>query len=200
MIEESLNKRYNNLKELFLESCSEGRKDSFNDLVKFMETRTEFLTAPASTKFHLNKEHGLLEHSVNVTENLIKLRNTLDKNIPLDSCILVGLFHDAGKAGMDGKPFYVPGIPTPKQKKFGYPASDKYSLNPEFKGWDHSDMSIQLLLPIIKMSKSEREAIIHHDGQYIDKNKQYAHNECKLALLLHWADLWSVQNEQIYEY
>lgn len=200
MIEEQLQKRYSNLKEIFLENASEERKEEFNKLVDFMENKTEFLTAPASTKFHMNKENGLLEHSVNVTENLVKLRNLLSKDISLDSCILVGLFHDAGKAGFAGKPFYVPGIPTPKQKKFGYPASDKYSLNPEYRGWDHSDISIQLLLPIMKLSMDEREAICHHDGQYIDKNKIYAHNECDLALLLHWADLWSTQHEQVYEY
>ena len=199
-MEEDLKIRYNNLKEIFLENCSEERQKEFNSLIEFAETKTDFLTAPASTRYHLNKENGLLEHSVNVAENLIKLRNLFDKSIPLDSCVLVGLFHDFGKTGMNGEPYYVPGIPTPKQKKCGYPASDKYSINPNLSGWEHSDMSIILLRPLIKMNKHELEAILRHDGQYIDKNKFYAHKECKLALLVHWADLWSIQSEPIIEY
>lgn len=195
-----LEQRYKNLKEIFLESCKEERKEQFNNLVNYLETKTDWLTAPASTKYHLNRENGLLEHSVNVTENLIKLRNTLDNTISLDSCVLVGLFHDSGKTGCFGKPMYVPGIPTPKQKKYGYPASDKYSINPELKGWDHSDLSVIITNKFMELYQEETEAILHHDGQYIEKNKFYAHNESKLALLLHWADLWSVQNEPVIDY
>lgn len=200
-MEENLKKRYENLKEIFLDNCSEERKEEFKKLIEFAETKTDYLTAPASTKFHLNRENGLLEHSVNVAENLIKLRNLLDKSIPLDSCVLVGLFHDFGKTGINNKPYYVPGVPTPKQKKFGYPASDKYSINPDLKGkWEHCEISIILLRPLIKMYEDELEAVRYHDGQYIELNKSYAHHECKLALLLHWADLWSVQSEPVIEY
>lgn len=92
-----LKQRYENLKSLF---DDESRRESFERLVKFAEERTEYLTAPASTKYHLNRENGLLEHSCNVTETLIRLRKTLAPDIPLSSCIIVGLFHDFGKVGV----------------------------------------------------------------------------------------------------
>ena len=60
--------RYEALKEKVLERWAE-----FAELMKFVETETEFLTAPASTKFHLCREGGLLEHSVNVAEHLLKI-------------------------------------------------------------------------------------------------------------------------------
>ena len=101
---------------------------------------------------------------------------------------------------MGGEPYYVPGIPTPKQKKYGYPASEKYSMNPRFIGEEHSSFSIQLVNKLMTLSLDERFAIDHHDGQYIKKNESRAHHECKLELLIHWADLWSVQNEPVIEY
>jgi len=42
-----------------------------------LETETAWLTAPASTRFHLCREEGLLEHSVNVAETMLKLKDTL---------------------------------------------------------------------------------------------------------------------------
>ena len=60
-----LTARYEALKEKVSERWAE-----FAELMKFVETETEYLTAPASTKFHLCKEGGLLEHSVNVAEHI----------------------------------------------------------------------------------------------------------------------------------
>jgi len=48
--------RYEKLKEKVID-----RKAYFNNLMKFIESETEYLTAPASTKFHLSEEQGLLE-------------------------------------------------------------------------------------------------------------------------------------------
>ena len=45
--------RYEALKEKI-----SGRWAEFAELMKFVETETEYLTAPASTKFHLCKEEG----------------------------------------------------------------------------------------------------------------------------------------------
>lgn len=189
-MEEKLKQRYEDLKSLF---DDENRKEAFNRLVEFAENKTEYLTAPASTKYHLNKENGLLEHSCNVTETLIRLRKTLAPEIPLSSCIIAGLFHDFGKVGVPGKPFYVPGIPTPKQQKYGYPASDKYSVNPNLLHMPHAHRSIYLILPHMMLTENEAQAILCHDGMYTDDNKSYAHKECKLAVLLHTADYWSCQ-------
>ena len=58
-------KRYENLKLKVV-----NRREEFLKFMEFIETETEYLTAPASTKFHLCKEGGLLEHSVNVAETL----------------------------------------------------------------------------------------------------------------------------------
>lgn len=75
--------RYENLK---LKVVS--RREEFLKFMDFVETETEYLTAPASTKFHLCREGGLLEHSVNVAETLLKIKNTLAPEISDESfCI-----------------------------------------------------------------------------------------------------------------
>lgn len=65
----------------------EKRREEFLNFMEFVETETEYLTAPASTKFHLCKEGGLLEHSVNVAENLLKIKNTLAPENSDESCV-----------------------------------------------------------------------------------------------------------------
>lgn len=39
------------------------RADDFAEFMEFLESKTAWLTAPASTRFHLCRENGLLEHS-----------------------------------------------------------------------------------------------------------------------------------------
>ncbi|MCZ7397893.1 MAG: hypothetical protein O8C59_05250 [Candidatus Methanoperedens sp.] len=64
----------------------------------------------------MNKEGGLLENSIGVAETLLQMRAVLAPEISEESCVIVGLFHDIGKVGMPGKPYYLPevkdGMPT----------------------------------------------------------------------------------------
>ena len=64
-----------------------------------------FFSAPASTKFHLSCEGGLLEHSLNVyeaalflREQIIARRPELEPQLPLDSVAICALLHDTCKA------------------------------------------------------------------------------------------------------
>src|SRR3989339_435415 len=76
------------------------RKNDFSDFIRMLESKTSWLTSPASTRFHLNKEGGLLEHSVGVAETLLKFREALAPQVSEESCVIVGLLHDIGKIGM----------------------------------------------------------------------------------------------------
>ncbi|GAG82779.1 unnamed protein product, partial [marine sediment metagenome] len=82
-----------------------NRKDQVNKILDFLENETNWLTAPASTKYHLDRDGGLIDHSVGVTHTLLKLKNILAHEIPDESCVVIGLFHDVGKVGMAGKPY-----------------------------------------------------------------------------------------------
>lgn len=179
-------KRYNALKSKVV-----VRKEQFKTLCDFFEKETEWLRAPASTKFHLCREFGLLEHSCNVAETMLKIKAVLAPEISDESCVIVALLHDLGKAGMPGNPQYVVNEPTERQRKYGYPASTPYRFNNDLTYLSVPVRSLYLALQYIKLTEEEAQAIVYHDGQYVEDNRSVATNEKPLTLLLQYADNWS---------
>ena len=167
------------------------RKEEFQELMSYIENETEYLTAPASTRFHLCHEQGLLEHSVNVAETMLKLKSTLAPEISDDSCVIVALLHDLGKAGMPGNPQYIKNEPTPKQKAYGYAANPPYRFNNELTYLSVPIRSLYLITTRFPLIEEEVQAIAYHDGQYVEDNRSVATREEKLTLLLQYADSWS---------
>jgi len=184
-VDKELRKRYDDLK-----SKIKKRSDEFAELIDFMENETEWLTAPASTRFHLCRENGLLEHSVNVAETLIRIKQTLYPMIEDESCVIVAFLHDLGKVGMPNKPLYLKNKPTENQRRAGYGATYPYSYNNNLTYLSVPIRSLYLALPFIRLSEEETQAIAYHDGQYVDDNRSVAKNEHPLTLLLQYADNW----------
>ena len=166
--------RYNSLKELAVE-----RKIPFNKLMNYLEAETEWLKAPASTRFHLSREQGLLEHSCNVAETMLKMKSAIAPQVSAESCVIVALLHDLGKVGMPGNPQYLMGYKHP------------YCYNKNLVYLSVPIRSLYLALPFIQLSEEEVQAIVYHDGQYIDDNASVATREEPLTLLLQYADTWS---------
>lgn len=167
-------KRYERLKEKVVK-----RRASFERLMDYLEKETEWLKAPASTRFHLSREDGLMEHTCNVAETMLKLKDAIAPGISDESCVIVALLHDLGKVGMPGKPQYLEGDKYP------------YSFNKELTYLSVPIRSIYLALPYIELNEEEVQAIVYHDGQYVDDNASVDRNEEPLTLLLQYADSWS---------
>ena len=182
----NLMERYQALKEKVV-----IRKKEFVGLMSYIEGETSYMTAPASTKYHLCREQGLLEHSVNVAENLLKIKAVLAPSISDESCVIVGLLHDLGKAGMPGQPQYIKNEPSPKQKAYGYPASTPYRFNKDLLYLSVPIRGLYLIASRFPLTEEEVQAIVYHDGQYVDDNRSVAAREEKLTLLLQYADNWS---------
>lgn len=185
-LDPALRERYESIKSLVTE-----RKEQFDRLMEYLETQTAWLTSPASTKFHLSRESGLLEHSLNVAETLLRLKATLMPEISDESCAIVGLLHDLGKAGMPGNPQYIPNEPTPRQKQYGYGPSTPYSFNNRLTYLSVPVRSVYLIMQYLPLSEEELQAIVYHDGQYVDDNKSAATHEEPLTLLIQYADSFS---------
>ncbi|PKN19310.1 MAG: phosphohydrolase [Deltaproteobacteria bacterium HGW-Deltaproteobacteria-6] len=179
--------RYEALKQKVVE-----RKTSFNRFLNIMESETTWFTSPASTRFHLAEKQGLLKHSIGVTENLLRFRECLAPAITEESCVIVGLFHDAGKLGMPGNPLYLPNDNEWMVKNRGI----HYKVSPDVVAMGLAVRSLYLVAQHIQLTDAEAQAIAYHDGQYIDDNKIIAHKEEPLTVLLHWADYWTAH---IYE-
>jgi len=171
-------KEYENLK-----GKVTGRKDDFDRFISFLENETSWLTSPASCKYHLCEEGGLLKHSVGVALTLLKFRKTFAPEISEESCVIVGLLHDVGKIGMPQKPRYL--------KNCNTESKSNYVINPQGTEMGLAVRSLYLISKYIPLSDSEAQAITYHDGQYIAENKCVAHKEEPLTLLVHWADYWT---------
>ena len=87
------------MKDKFIELLRSTKREGIENLISFLE-KTDFFTAPASTRFHGSYEGGLLEHSMKVYEILnYKLKNNvIDLFVPEDTIIIVALLHDICKA------------------------------------------------------------------------------------------------------
>ena len=180
--EEQLKQRYVALKDKVVE-----RKNEFGAFIEMLENQTSWLTSPASTRFHLNKPSGLLEHSISVAENLMKFRDFLAPVIPDETCVIVGLFHDVGKIGMPGNPLYIKNENEWEIRN----RNMRYKTNLDLPHMGLAARSLYLITKYISLSDAEAQAILYHDGQYIEENKGIRHKEEPLTLIAHWADYWT---------
>ncbi len=171
-----------------LNSTSNRKKECLS-FAHFLEEHTNWLTAPASTRFHLPQKGGLLFHSVGVCKNLLRLKELLAPTIPDDSCIISGLFHDVGKAGLPHKPLYHENT---SENTRSFP----FKVNKELSSTAVAMRSAYLLARYLPLAPEELQAVLYHDGQYIPEGEFIAHQEEALTLLLHWADYWTAHIEE----
>lgn len=94
------------LKSSFKEALMKTRRKGMDKVVAELES-LGFFTAPASTRFHLNIEGGLLLHSYNVCEMALMLREqvcqkdpSLIPSLPIDSIVIASLLHDTCKSNI----------------------------------------------------------------------------------------------------
>lgn len=156
-----------------------------------------FYEAPCSSQYHLAKQGGLAEHSLNVMILADKLRELLAPDLPVESVILCALLHDLGKAGQFGKTNYVPNMLTARATKANpnpepYQSTKKpYTGNPELLYVDHEVRSIQIAERYIRLTENENWAILMHNGLYGPFKHQIQGKETPLYLILHMADMWA---------
>lgn len=152
--------------------------------------------APASTRFHLNVEHGLLIHSVGVTYNALKIKDLVAPDITEESVIVTALFHDMGKIGYSGKPYYLPNDNKWEVEKRGI----IFKVNPEIATMNLAVRSLYLVSQHIPLTEEEAQAIVAHDGVYPVNggvtNLECFNKECRLQMIVHFADKWTAAVEE----
>ena len=177
-----------------IETIPPARADKITEM--FKEIGEEYFTAPASSReeFHNAFPGGLCAHSLNVVKYLWRLQKDLcpDK-WPNHRLTFVGLFHDLGKIGVDGKPRYIPNDNAWQRTEWG----KIYKTNPKMPFMTIDDAtSFTLQQYGIILSHEEWLALRLADGQYEAANKPYSMREPDLSLLLHWADMWACRVEK----
>ncbi|MCQ2226566.1 MAG: HD domain-containing protein [Bacteroidales bacterium] len=88
----------------FIKLLQSTERDDVDYVIEDIE-RLGFFDAPASSRFHLNYDGGLCEHSLNVCKVALRLRDQmidmkpeLEALLPKDSVIVASLLHDVCKA------------------------------------------------------------------------------------------------------
>ena len=170
-------------------------------LMKYIQG-SDFYTAPASTKFHLSCEGGLLQHSLNVLDALrgLLVFNTITglyeyqvagkvaAEIPAESVTVAALLHGICKTY-----FYGTSTRNVKNEKTGkwekqpyYTVDDKMPLG-------HGPKSAMIIKQYMELTTPELYAIWHHMGMTGDQINDNAvgasFEKYPLALALHTADM-----------
>ena len=156
---------------------------------------TSFFEAPASGRleYHNCFPGGLCAHSLNVYSIFKKLTDMYGKEFAHDDVIIAALFHDLGKIGHNGVPYYIPKDSEWHKEKMGL----YYETNPALRYMPHAQRSLQILADFdVELSTDVYTAILIHDGQYVPENKPYAMKEGRFALLLSMADRLACEIEK----
>lgn len=180
------------------------RRDGVDNLLEWVTNETDFLTAPASTRYHGSYEGGLLEHSLNVFNQLVWEMNHVvgegwTELYSMETVAIVALFHDLCKIDR-----YVLGQKWRKDENGEWESYDAYEYNPQKPEMGHGAQSVYYLQKFIQLTEMEAQAIYWHMGAY-DISPYSTLAACSetfkwdpLAFLLHRADMaatYVVENE-----
>jgi len=185
------------LKEKFNKVQEHIVRDGVSDLVSWLETETDFFTAPASTRFHGNYEGGLVEHSLYVVEYGLHLLNYTLKYKPelehlRESVVLTALFHDVCKVGQYSKGEKWTKINNRWASYQGWQFKDPLPIG-------HGEKSVYYITKFVELTDPELMAVRWHMGNsevgtQIDGFTKYAYQEAwehPLPRIIHAADLAS---------
>lgn len=179
-----------NVADIIRDYLMKTKREGVVDLLDYMSD-IGFLTAPCSSSYHLAKEGGLAEHSVNVLNLAEKLGvawlGGAKYNEIQDSVVICSLLHDLGKCGQFGKSLYVPNIlKDGKQSK-----AKPFTTNSDLLNIPHEIRSVTIATMFIDLTEEEQHAILYHNGLYGPLKYEIQGKETPLYMILHFADMWA---------
>lgn len=161
----------------------EGSTELLNWIMK-----TDFFTAPASTKYHYACEGGLCAHSLSVYHTLMEKHFDEEKD-NLESYTISSLLHDLCKAG-----FYKVSSRNVKNEDTGKWEKVPYFMIEDQFPYGHGEKSVFLIERFLRLTVPEAMAIRWHMGGFDEGGGfaiSQAYEKFPLAVKLHLADLES---------
>lgn len=153
--------------------------------------KTDFFTAPASSKYHCACRGGLVQHSVSVYHTMMEKHFEQGKDSE-ESFAICALLHDVCKAQ-----FYKEGFRNVKNDETGqWEKKSVYFVEDSFP-YGHGEKSVFLIERFLRLKTSEAVAIRWHMGGFDDAARggssavSQAYERYPLAVKLHLADLES---------
>lgn len=140
------------------------KREGADKLLEFLE-RSDFFTAPASTRYHGAYEGGLLRHSLNVYECLdayLKRERVLEKyemSFTDESIAIAALLHDICKVN-----FYSISWRNSKNEQTGQWEKVPYYTVNDTLPYGHGEKSVYMISGFMKLTRDEAMAIRWHMG------------------------------------
>lgn len=175
-------------------------RDGIENLIDFIK-RSDFYTAPASTKYHSCHEGGLLQHSLNVYDRLKE--NFKDSvyeefNITEANIIIAALLHDLCKSYYYGteiknkKVYSEHGKKSDSNGRFDWVSAPAYVVDDKIP-YGHGEKSVMMIEEFVKLEPVERYAIRWHMG-FTEPKESWntlgiAIRKYPLILAIHMSDL-----------
>lgn len=158
------------------------KRDGAAAMLYWLDSKTDFFTAPASGKYHLAQPGGLAVHSLNVYKRLLEITardvfggtdGALLAEEVRETVVILGLLHDVCKVGV-----------YHKAEGGGYEFRDPLPLG-------HGEKSLFLITRHLALTEEEALAIRWHMGAYDDAVKGGSRSMTEAMNLSPW--VWRLQ-------
>lgn len=186
------------MKAKIIELLKATERERIEKVVDYLENRSDFFVAPASTAFHGNYAGGLAEHSLNVYNvamrvkaAMVEMKPELADRIPDESIAIVALLHDLCKTN-------VYRIERKNRKVNGvWVEMDAYGVDYSKFPLGHGEKSVIMLLSLgFALTRDEMMAIRWHMAAWelpfqsaeAKSNLNEAKEQCPLLAVLQAAD------------
>lgn len=180
-------------KEEFIDIFTQSiKRDGAEQLLDYLKNKSDFFTAPASTKHHNAFEGGLLSHTLNVYHALCdyldrdRVKNLYGMNYDKETVAIVALLHDVCKVN-----FYKVSSRNVKGEDGIWRSVPMYEINDTLP-YGHGEKSVYIITGYMKLTREEAFAIRYHmgfSGEENERNVGNAFNMFPLAAALSFADM-----------
>ena len=168
-------------------------RDGADKLLEWLE-KSDFFTAPASTRHHSAYRRGLCQHSINVYKRFVKLLEmeygeNWQKKVSPESVAIMGLLHDVCKVET-----YVEDFRNVKDENGNWIKKPYYKVEDSLP-YGHGEKSVYIISAFMKLTREEALAINWHMGEYDQRvqNGSYmirdVYYRYPVCFLMHLADL-----------
>lgn len=190
--------------EKFEAMLTQYNRPGMDKLIEYIR-KSDFYTAPASTRFHSCHEGGLLEHSLNVADCLLKKLDNpvwadILNEVGQESIIISALLHDICKSNFyvvelkNKKVYSDHGKKSDSNGRYDWETVPGYAVDDKIP-YGHGEKSVMMIEEFMKLKPVERYAIRWHMG-YTEPKENWntvslAIKKYPLVLAIHEADLES---------
>lgn len=169
--------------EKYIELLSSVDREGIDELLDWLD-QSDFYSAPASSRFHGSYPGGLLDHSLNVYEELKRVLAAYPEiECSDESAIICALLHDLCKVN-----FYIAEKRNRKNEFGQWESYDSYRIEEKFCYGGHGSKSVFLAERFIKLTIPEAVAINCHMGAFDNEYVGKSYEQYPMAWALNVAD------------